>query len=165
MFSVPLVAVLPQSHPLSACRSVRLEDLANEDFVLGPGDHRCGLLENIIAVCRRAGFTPRVAQEAHEMQLMLAFIAEGVGVALLPKYVMKLRKPGVVCRPLTDTSAHTDITVAWQRHSTSPAVSSFLRIIREASAAYALSNGARSSVRRPVEALSSIGQACASRAA
>lgn len=131
MVSMPLVAALPTAHRLSGRTSLRLEELANEPFVLSPADHKCGLLNKIIEACRAAGFTPRVAQEAHEMQLMLCCIAEGLGVSLLPEYMAGNGKPGIVCLPLMGCTTRLEIALAWRKGTDSPLVRSFAGLVRE----------------------------------
>src|SRR5262249_9135004 len=59
----PLVAALPSGHRLGRHKRLRLAMLAGEPFVLqarsrGPGSH-----DQILAVCRSAGFSPRIVQE------------------------------------------------------------------------------------------------------
>src|SRR5262249_28448159 len=65
----PLVAALPTGHRLGRHNSLRLAMLAGEPFVLqarsrGPGSH-----DQILAVCRSAGFTPRVVQEGSQAEV------------------------------------------------------------------------------------------------
>ena len=129
--SVPLMVVLPEAHHMNTRKAIRLAELAHEPFILSPSDHRCGLLDNVLTVCRWAGFRPHVAQEAREMQLMLSFIAEGMGVSLLPAYVENLRKPGIIFRPIAETDAQVNLATAWRRDSASVLVRIFLDIVRE----------------------------------
>src|SRR5262245_25123874 len=57
----PLVAVLPSDHRLAGRRRVAVSTLADEPFVLFPRALGPGLYDEITALCRRGGFTPRVA--------------------------------------------------------------------------------------------------------
>lgn len=125
-----LVAAIPRNHPLSGKNKVTLGDLAAEAFVMSSRNNRCGLYDQVISVCHHAGFTPKVVQEANEMQIMLAFIAAGIGVSLLPDHVKRLRKPGIVFRPLMPSSAKIELAIAWRRDDTSPIVHEFLEIVR-----------------------------------
>lgn len=49
---------------------------------------------------QRAGFSPRVMQEVNEMQVMLGFVAAGLGIALISASVKQFPRPGVVYREL-----------------------------------------------------------------
>jgi LysR substrate binding domain len=62
---------LPKGHPASARAAVFVKHLADEPFVLF---HRAGapeLFDGIVGLCSRAGFTPRVVNEADLMQTVL----------------------------------------------------------------------------------------------
>lgn len=131
LMSMALIAVLPANHRLAAQDSVDLMELANEPFVLSPAGHKCGLLDKVVTACRTAGFTPRVAQEAGEMQLMLAFVAEGIGVSILPECVSRLGKPGVACRPLTGCKSTLELAIAWRKGMTSSLFETFAGVVRE----------------------------------
>jgi DNA-binding transcriptional LysR family regulator len=126
----PLVAAIPRNHPLSRKSKVALQDLAAEAFVMSSRNNRCGLYDQVISVCHHAGFTPKVVQEANEMQIMLGFIAAGIGVSLLPEHVRRLRKPGIAFRPLMPSSAEVELAVAWRRNDSSPVLHEFLEIVR-----------------------------------
>src|SRR3954454_373729 len=62
--TLPLVAALPKGHPLAKRRRIRLKQLAEERFVLFSPQRALGFYEHIVAVCERAGFTPKIVQEA-----------------------------------------------------------------------------------------------------
>jgi DNA-binding transcriptional LysR family regulator len=79
--------VLSASDPLAACsKSVRLEALADRDWVTFPTDH--GLSELIRSVCAKAGFTPRAAVENGQVATVAHLAASGLGVTLLPENVI-----------------------------------------------------------------------------
>ncbi len=78
----PLLLALPQGHRLAAAgSSVRLADLATENWVEGDDTGGAGMLAD---ACARAGFTPRVELHAGEWTGKLGFVAAGLGVALVP---------------------------------------------------------------------------------
>jgi len=78
-----LVLAIPENHPLATLSSVRVRDLEGEPFIMFQRHRGCGLYDQVIAVCQRAGFSPRVIQEADEMQVILGFVAAGLGITLL----------------------------------------------------------------------------------
>jgi len=84
-----LVVVVGPRHRLaaraSAGRRMRLAELADEPIVMFREgyDLRAVTLEAI----RSAGFAPRVAVEGGEMASVLAFVARGLGAALVPSIV------------------------------------------------------------------------------
>ena len=58
-----LVAALPSGHPLGARKRLGLAMLAKEPFVLPARSRGPGFHDQILAMCRTAGFSPRVVQE------------------------------------------------------------------------------------------------------
>jgi DNA-binding transcriptional LysR family regulator len=79
LVSEPLLLALPAT----ADDPVTLADLADRPWITGmPGTQYVGAIER---GCRAAGFTPRVAHRADEAALILALVAAGLGVGLVPE--------------------------------------------------------------------------------
>lgn len=79
-----ILAVIPAEHPLADEAQIELQSLATEDFVftpelLGEGYHR-----QLVELCEQAGFTPHIVQEAAQLSTLIALVACGFGVALVP---------------------------------------------------------------------------------
>jgi LysR substrate binding domain len=120
--SPPLVAVFPRRHVLASRRSIRLEDLTGEAFVLFPTSIHSRLLEIIVATCADAGFAPYVAQEAHHLLPCLRSLTP---VSALPSlhhgWLTHVRWTSLMCRretPLVRTTwflsdAMTALTSLW----------------------------------------------------
>lgn len=108
-----LVLALPAAHPLAAQANepVDLKRLAGQAFVLHPSVLGGGLHEHILSLCSQAGFMPRIAQPARETSTMLALVAAGLGVSVMPSVYERIRPPGVVFRPLTDAARHSRIAL------------------------------------------------------
>ncbi|MER6328643.1 LysR family transcriptional regulator [Streptomyces sp. NPDC001034] len=101
--------VVPADHPLAGRRRIRLAEAAEENFVtLEPG---YGLRRITDALCREAGFTPRIAFEGEEAETLRGLVAAGLGVALLPPPTVP--RPGVVELAVTAPRAVREIGVAW----------------------------------------------------
>lgn len=83
LFDDPLDLLVPAVHPLAEERSVVLESAAREPWVLGAVG---GSSQRIIEVaCSAAGFSPEVAHHAVDWSAVAALVAEGLGVALVPR--------------------------------------------------------------------------------
>ncbi|PYN17293.1 MAG: LysR family transcriptional regulator, partial [Candidatus Rokuibacteriota bacterium] len=121
-----LLAVLPKGHPASTRPVVPVKQLAAEPFVLF---HRAGapeLFDAIVSLCSRAGFTPRVVNEADMMQTVLTLVEAGEGVTLVPACVSNLRGNGVVLRPVEPDTVRIPLMMAWPEDRESRALRSFL---------------------------------------
>ena len=122
----PLLLALHADNPLSKRKCLPLAALAQEPFILYSRSVSTGLHDQILALCLKAGFTPRVAQEVHEMPTVIGLVAAGVGVALVAASMRQIHVPGVVFLPLAEAGASTDILLAWKRGGESPARRNFL---------------------------------------
>lgn len=96
--TVEPVLVLPRSHPLSRKRRVRLRDLAGSRLVVPPAGrpHR----EAIAAALRRARVSWEIAVEASGWELMIHFVALGMGLAIVNGCCRLPR--GLCARPLDE---------------------------------------------------------------
>jgi DNA-binding transcriptional LysR family regulator len=127
----PLLAVLPAAHPLSAQAEIRVADLADIPFVAYPSAARSVLHESVEKICAEHGFHPRVQLEVAETATLVAFVAAGIGVSLVPAAVANLTINGAVYRSLADTDITVELALAWRRDDTSPVVTRALELIRE----------------------------------
>jgi DNA-binding transcriptional LysR family regulator len=108
----PLVAALPDSHRLAGRDEVPLAELSGEPFVTYPSHYRSVVHDAVLATCRTAGFTPRVAQEVGETSTLVAFVAAGLGVALVPASVRHLQITNAVYRPLAGITEEVTLALA-----------------------------------------------------
>lgn len=88
-----LVAVLPASDVLARRKTLDLGALADRSFIIySPVSV---LHATIRLACHRAGFAPRVAQEAVQVQTILSLVEAGLGVALVPARSARFAGAGV----------------------------------------------------------------------
>jgi DNA-binding transcriptional LysR family regulator len=130
----PLVVALPAAHPLAAQRRVAVAALAGEPWVLFPRRLAADLYDQILALCEGAGFRPRLAQEAVQMQTVVRLVGAGVGVSLVPRSAESLHSAGVAYRPLRGAAAEVEMAVAWRRDEESALLRQFLDVARATAA-------------------------------
>lgn len=127
----PLVAALPTSHALAGNPVISITSLANDLFVMLPRHLNLSLYDQIIAACQSAGFTPRVAQEAIQLQTITSLVAAGIGVSLVPASLRNVRRAGVVYKRLIDAESRIEMAAAYRADHPSPALHLFLDVVRE----------------------------------
>jgi len=71
---------VPRNHQLARRKSVRIEELAAEPFVVLQPSY--GLRQVGDRLCHRAGFQPNIVCETTELTTVIALIAAGIGIAL-----------------------------------------------------------------------------------
>ena len=62
--------------------------------------HRSTLHEQVMCLCRDAGFTPNVVQESREVYTTVGLVGAGVGVTIVPAAVQRMSWKGVVYKPI-----------------------------------------------------------------
>ncbi|HBO2789170.1 TPA: LysR family transcriptional regulator [Pseudomonas aeruginosa] len=135
LFREPLVAVLRADHPLAAGSEdgLAIAALAEEPFVFFPRSYGTGLYDQVIALTRQAGFSPRIAQEASEAMTIIGLVSAGLGVSILPVSFRRTRVDGVVYRTLSDPEATTAVWLVRRQNEGSPLALSFIDLVtREA---------------------------------
>jgi len=125
----PLLIALPEAHPLAPRRRLALSLLAREPFVCFPRGRSPAFFDFLMRLCHDAGFTPRIVQEAPQLD-MVSLVAAGFGVAILPGSVRAAGRPGVVFRPIAG-APETELRVAWRPQDGSPILRDFLQVVRE----------------------------------
>lgn len=124
------VAALPEGDRLAKKAVVNLKDLKAMFFVgMSEGSHP-GYREWLTATCRRAGFAPKVLQDADIERTVIQAVEAGLGVALLPDRVEKLPHENVVFRPLIPTVL-TESCIAWKSANSSTALKAYVEIVKE----------------------------------
>lgn len=118
-----LSVALPAEHPLAQLPSVQISQLAELDFVCYPQSSAVTTIT--FEACRRAGFTPRVAQVARETSTLLTFVAAGLGVGLVPTTNYLPHSERIVFKPLENAPA-VDLALAWKTGNDSELVRHFL---------------------------------------
>jgi DNA-binding transcriptional LysR family regulator len=137
LFSEPLVAVLRADHPLArdSLEGLELAALAEEPFVFFPRSYGTGLYDQLQALARQAGFTPRISQEAGEAMTIIGLVAAGLGVSMLPGSFRRTRVDGVVYRTLLDPGATSSVWLVRRRSERSPAALAFIELVTRGAAA------------------------------
>jgi len=117
---------LPASHPMARARRLALRQLQAEPFVAYPSGQGFHLRQAMEAICRDAGFVPRVVRESEASQTLLCLIAAGVGVGLIPREIEALNIEGVVFRALPRQARRIQHGLAWRQGNDNPALGRLL---------------------------------------
>jgi DNA-binding transcriptional LysR family regulator len=94
------VMALPLSHPKVARQRLRLVDFRDEPFIFPSRAEGSAAYMSTLLACERAGFVPRIVQQAAHAQSIIALVEGGLGVALVPDLWAHLAVREVVFKPL-----------------------------------------------------------------
>jgi DNA-binding transcriptional LysR family regulator len=129
-----MVVALPAGHRLAARAKTRLPlaGLESESFILYRRPLGPGLYDAIIAACQRAGFSPRIGQEAPRMLATLSLVAAGLGVTLIPASMQRIGVEGVAYRPLDRKAGLVaPLNLACRRGEDAPAARRLISLARQ----------------------------------
>jgi len=124
----PMVIALPAAHPLTAAAAAPLLALKDEAFVFYPRMIGLGLYDEVFTVCTRAGFTPRVVQEAPQIASVVNLVAAEMGISIVPGPMQQVRVAGVAYRPFAGVAPVARHACAMRRGETSPAARNFMAL-------------------------------------
>jgi len=126
----PLMMALPESHPAAAGAAVRWAQIAAEPLVIFPRQIAPSLYDGVLATYRAHGATPRIAQEAIQMQTIVNLVSAGMGVAWVPEAVSRLQRPGVVYRAVSSVALQAETSLVWREHAM-PVVLRFVEHVQQ----------------------------------
>lgn len=129
----PLDVLLPVGHPLAQAAAIRLQDLADTPFLLYQQSFT--LNDRLLHACRQYGFTPREGGRSGQADFLVALVAVGQGVVLLPRIVAQgLERPDVVRVALTEPNLRWDLVFIWRQGAyLSHAARAWLALVEEGS--------------------------------
>ena len=121
------VLAVSEHSPLAAHDAIALSDAARQPFIMYPQHKVPGLSTLALMRCQLSGFTPRVAQEAMQVQTIMSLVASGLGVGLVAGVARLVMPRGVKCLALTDNPPgfHVGIALARLASGTSRVVERF----------------------------------------
>ena len=115
LFSEHLVLATPKGVPHRTQKGI--SRFRNSGFIFVSPSVSKTFHDRVLSLCLRAGFTPRVVQEANEILTILHFVRAGVGVSLVPRSAMRLKVPGVRFHELGWKEPLWRIAIAWNRNA------------------------------------------------
>lgn len=123
-----LVAAVGADHRLARRRSLKIADLKHEPLIAFPPG--ATIRSTVDAAATDAGFAAQVAFEITEVRRALALVAEGLGVAVLPKPDVQLAPPDVAAIPIRRPQMRHELFVARRiGRQPSPAASEMLKLV------------------------------------
>ena len=118
-------AVLPKTHPLAERKSLVLEDLADEPFLLLEE----GAYSEPLEAFRAAGITPNVKLRVHDDYSILSMVEQGLGVSILTELVLHKTSYDVVALPIEPAIIRTMSIVTKDKNAMPLASKAFIRYL------------------------------------
>src|SRR4051794_1921489 len=133
IYEEPMRVALPPGHPRAGAKSVRIADLAEDDWLCGDLPSSCR--DQVIELCREAGFEPRISFRSEDYEVIKGFVASGLGVTILPE--LAGGHPGIELRAVRGQKPVRRVwAVTRESEARSPAAEQMLGILREVCRTY-----------------------------
>ena len=130
LFDDAMYLALPRDHPRADAERLSLGDFASEPW-LSPLPGACPDARLLTRACHAAGFEPRIAFQNDDYQVLLGFVAAGVGVSLIPDMAARSVRDDVIVRTLDPPPPARCILAAFPRGYRSPAAVAMLGVLRD----------------------------------
>ena len=124
-----LGVALPPLHPLAGRAAVPWRSLARESLIVLARREGMGLHDAVLAGCRRAGFSPKLAYTPSLIGTVLSYVEAGAGIGIVTDSVLPA---GSALRyvPL-QPALHVPLVLVWQEDDDAPPVQRFRELVLE----------------------------------
>lgn len=111
---------LPLHHPLASRRSLSIRDLIGEPLVMFNRDLAPHYYDRILSLFRVADLEPTIKHEVSQWLTIVALIAHGMGVSLVPRALAGAMLSSVVFLPLDDMEIRHQSHCIWLAEGEAP---------------------------------------------
>lgn len=120
------VCCLPEHHPLAGERRIDLRALAGERLIMFVREFSPTNYDNVIAMCRQAGFEPDTHYAIRQWLTIVALVANGLGVSVVPASIRRSGIAGVRFVEIGNKQMPPMAYLLWHPERASPALNHFL---------------------------------------
>ncbi|WP_372156748.1 LysR substrate-binding domain-containing protein [Xanthomonas campestris pv. fici] len=128
----PLLVALPCAHRLAGRQRLTMMDLCRETFVVQSLKSAHSPHKRILLLASHAGFQPVIRRELVPLGGLLALVAAGFGITVVPASLRVAKIGGVVYLPLHAPEAYLPVAVVSRMGDESPALAQFLSLVQDA---------------------------------
>ncbi|OAE13932.1 LysR family transcriptional regulator [Pseudomonas simiae] len=126
-----LVAAVSSDSPLAGQPDVSLAQLSAYPLILFPSDYGSGLNQSIEQLYRHQGVPLRAGPTGRQITSIIALVAAGQGVALVPECTQSLMNKGVTYKPMAEVDACAQLLVLTPTASRSVLADAFLAVLAQ----------------------------------
>jgi DNA-binding transcriptional LysR family regulator len=131
IWTEPLVAALPDIHPLAGRDHITWTDLASETFLVRPGGAGPQVHDHIILRLSGRWTTPSIQRFAVERCTLVSMVGQGFGITLLSAAWSLSPMPGVRLLPIVDEPEPVPFSAVWSPHNRDAALRNLLTLASE----------------------------------
>lgn len=132
VWRLPFQVVMSRHHAFSTKKEFRLQDLRGQDFVFCTRESRPEFYDEFFRHCANAGFRPGVLKEVGGYPSnILALVALGVGLSVVPQFKGAEQIGGLVWRPLVSPRMSVNFALLWRKDDSSLLLREFIDAARK----------------------------------
>lgn len=125
----PLVLAVAADHRLAIEPVIAMGDLRTESFIGFPSANSV-VSAAVLRSCQTAGFSPRIIHQAVGTGVLLALVAGGLGIGVVPASARAMPLAGVAFRDLADAES-VELALAWRTDTESALIRSVLDVLTD----------------------------------
>jgi DNA-binding transcriptional LysR family regulator len=127
----PLLAAVPDDHPLAKAEAVTLNDFDGEPFVMYAAHEARYFHDLMVSLFASAKVLPRYVQHLTQIHSILSMVRAGIGCTLVPESASAIRYEGVKFKPLRlKKPSYAELYMVWRRDQPNPMVERMLQVAR-----------------------------------
>lgn len=131
IWTEPLVAAVPDRHPLAEQSAVTWADLAGETFLVRHGGTGPQVHDHILLRLGARWHPPAIVRFEVERCTLLSMIGQGFGITIVAAASSLLPTPGVVFLPITDEPEPVAFSAVWSPYNQSTILRNLLDLASE----------------------------------
>lgn len=115
-----MLAILPVSHPLASQSSIRLQDIADDPFILLEEGH----YSEPVNAFHAAGLEPNIKYTVHDDYAIMTMVEAGLGVSILAELMLRRTGFDIVRLPV-DPPIYRHLAIAYKERDSLPIASKY----------------------------------------
>lgn len=112
--------VVPADHPIQSKDFKSVGQFATEPFILFSSDYSNYYYEQIMGICRAAGFMPKIKHKSVHALTIFRLVENGLGIAIVPTSLKEGYELKVRFMEIPEISQFTELSVIWKPENRNP---------------------------------------------
>ncbi len=129
IYAEPFALILPLGHPAARAKKAPLDRLAAEPFISFGRECAPGMVDAIMGICRRAGFSPKVVHTTSQINSIVRLVEAGLGWSIVPSTVQRAYDIRLRFFDLAFLPERAQLSVAFNPVRLSPAAARFIEVV------------------------------------
>lgn len=126
-----LCAAIPRAHPWCHRKSLPWSRLAGQPLIVLARREGAGLHDEILAACRRAGFTPKLSHTPSLIGTVVRYVEAGAGIGIIPESLDETEQPRHWGLARLTPAFGVPLVMVWKGGADDPPLAAFRALVAE----------------------------------